>query len=143
MKMISLIIIICLGYIGNWQSENNQIKLLTNEGEKYWDISKGDSWRLDKRGLLSEYYYENKVRVETNNHDIVISHHRWSVKDDVIFEMADARVIGEYQVLKLTKDTMILKSKFGMNGTDTLIFQSSKDQVTRIKRTGKSIKLVY
>lgn len=142
MNILSVFIIFCTLSVENWQSKPNVIELLTNGGEKYWDIKKGDFWRLDKKGLLSEYYYENKLRIETHYFDYVISYHRWTIKNDAIFEMAGARVIGEYQILKLTKDTMILRSLFGMNGKDTLFFQSSKDQLSSIRKNEKAIRIV-
>jgi hypothetical protein len=53
--------------------------------------------------------------------------------------MSGARIIGEYQILKLTTDTMILRSKFGMYGKEALFFESSKDQKSLIKRNEKVI----
>lgn len=128
--------------MGNLQFRVDQLELLTNGKEKYWDAKKGYSWRLDQKGGLSEYHYLNKVRMEANTGDYVITYHRWGIKSDTIFEMDGATVIGEYRILRLTKDTMILKSVFGTYGKDTLFFQSSKDQISDIKRDEGVIRLV-
>ncbi|MCF6407320.1 hypothetical protein L3C95_30780 [Chitinophaga filiformis] len=123
----------------SWQSGADPITLLTNGHVKYWDAAKGESWRLDTKGDLAAYHYRDGMRVEADYGDVLISYSRWALRGDTIFQLAGARVIGEFQILKLNKDILTIKSISGMYGSDTLFFRNAKDQTSRIK-TGDRIR---
>jgi hypothetical protein len=109
--------------------------MLTNSSFKYWDAVKGVSWRLGINGELDAYYFDKyNNREQPHNSDVVIRNHMWAIKGDTLFELALPSIIGEYKIIKLKNDSMVLKSIVGVNGTDTLLFLSSKDQKKTISK---------
>ena len=122
------------------KANKTRMELLTSDSQKYWDPyynfkseKLGKGWLLTKNKKLVEYSYSNDgLRQEINYGDLIWDGFSFKLSDSLI-EINDYNDY-KFKILKLTKDSMILKdiSQISYTYLDSILFIKSNDQVSRI-----------
>ncbi len=117
---------------------NRNIRLLSGNRVKYWDLCKQNNSRFfygcsfSRKGIYDEYEIdENNKRVNVFYGDIIVNKpFRYKLVEDTICVYELKLLVGKYVIIKLTVDSLVMAEfRSGNNNFDSVMyFIKSKNQ---------------